>query len=625
MKSKRIELRFPVKGLNESAAAVSQPGGQAFATAKCSNVVGFDPETGRNRGASRCGTRKYCSGRIAGAAAGQCLVHTVTNVQVTTRVTGSSSSPSRDVRLLGNGRVRSLGPNTTTETTERETTLIGVANGTVAKITPQGIVSVESGTACLSPTEKTIAAEPFFGRVFFCDGTNYKYYEVASNEIVEWQSTTGGEMPSQSALAQTITNASNAEPIVIATSDSHGYANGDTVVIEGVSGNTAANGRWQIANITADTFELVSSVGNGSYVSGGTATRISGSRCSLMAVWGGRIVMSGLKTDPYNVFMSAVGDPFDWDYSPAVQTVQQAVAGNVTSGYGKNPDIVTALIPYTDDVLLIGGTHSIRRQLGNPAEGGISASVTDITGIARGSAWCQSPEGIIYFFGSRGGVYKIEPMNGIPSRLTALTIDERLNAVDLSTTTVTLKWDDIAIAVRVYLTPNDGSATTNYVWDVRNEAWWPFEYANSLHNPLAVHVLHGDAVNDRVILEYGQDGYVRVLDYSTASDDGAPINSFVFIGPFSSMLFTEIACVLADNSNSVTWEIVSESNTEKALTGRTVSSGKFHKGKNNNNWPRAYIEEGFLVLKSTGHWSLERLEATVEPASETLTRSMRRR
>jgi hypothetical protein len=65
-----------------------------------------------------------------------------------------------------------------------------------------------------------------------------------------------------------ITAASNATPIVI-TSNSHGFSNGQLVVVTGVGGNTNANGVWVIANVATNTFELQGSVGNGAYTSGG--------------------------------------------------------------------------------------------------------------------------------------------------------------------------------------------------------------------------------------------------------------------------------------------------------------------------------------------------------------------
>ncbi len=65
-----------------------------------------------------------------------------------------------------------------------------------------------------------------------------------------------------------ITAASNATPIVV-TSAAHGLSNGDSVVVMNVEGNLAANGGWEVANVTANTFELVGSVGSAAYLAGG--------------------------------------------------------------------------------------------------------------------------------------------------------------------------------------------------------------------------------------------------------------------------------------------------------------------------------------------------------------------
>ncbi len=70
---------------------------------------------------------------------------------------------------------------------------------------------------------------------------------------------------------KTITGATNASPIVI-TATAHGYATGDRLIISGVGGNTAANGVFTITNVSANTFSLNGSTGNGAYTSGGIAT-----------------------------------------------------------------------------------------------------------------------------------------------------------------------------------------------------------------------------------------------------------------------------------------------------------------------------------------------------------------
>lgn len=71
-----------------------------------------------------------------------------------------------------------------------------------------------------------------------------------------------------------VTAATNATPIVV-TATAHGFTNGDAVTIGGVTGNTNANGKFRIANVAANTFELTNYdtganiAGNGAF--GGTA------------------------------------------------------------------------------------------------------------------------------------------------------------------------------------------------------------------------------------------------------------------------------------------------------------------------------------------------------------------
>ena len=70
-------------------------------------------------------------------------------------------------------------------------------------------------------------------------------------------------------LSGNITDATDAVPIVI-TSAAHGLTTGNTVFIDLLSGNTNANGSWLITVLTANTFSLDNSEGNGDYRGGGT-------------------------------------------------------------------------------------------------------------------------------------------------------------------------------------------------------------------------------------------------------------------------------------------------------------------------------------------------------------------
>lgn len=99
------------------------------------------------------------------------------------------------------------------------------------------------------------------------------YSNVSGTAVLYMQlNNAGGE------ASKSVSGATNATPIVITTSAAHGYASGDEVVIAGVGGNTAANGRWKITVTSSTQFSLQTFAGdnvagNGAYTSGGTSVR----------------------------------------------------------------------------------------------------------------------------------------------------------------------------------------------------------------------------------------------------------------------------------------------------------------------------------------------------------------
>lgn len=85
-----------------------------------------------------------------------------------------------------------------------------------------------------------------------------------------------GNKSNQTITEKTITNCTNATPIVCTTSANHNYSSGDVVSIKGVYGNLAANGVWPITVTGATTFSLANSIGLAAWTSGGTVTNSRG-------------------------------------------------------------------------------------------------------------------------------------------------------------------------------------------------------------------------------------------------------------------------------------------------------------------------------------------------------------
>lgn len=89
-----------------------------------------------------------------------------------------------------------------------------------------------------------------------------------------------------------VVDATNAAPIVITTSFPHGYRTGNGVTVQGVTGNTAANGSFTITITGPTTFQLDGSAGNGAFLAGGSVAALVGSspNTNPIALLGGPLV-----------------------------------------------------------------------------------------------------------------------------------------------------------------------------------------------------------------------------------------------------------------------------------------------------------------------------------------------
>lgn len=361
-------------------------------------------------------------------------------------------------------------------------------------------------------------------------------------------------------------------------------------------------------------------------VTGGSFPKNGTDYPRLITTWRGRVVVSGIKSDPHNWFMSCTDSAFDWDYAPDVPTNTQAVAGN-NSEAGKIGDVVNAIIPINDDLLIFGGDHTLWRLSGDPLFGGQVDNVSQATGIAWGRAWCIDPAGTVYFFGSRGGVYRMAG-GSRPERMTAGRLDESLATLDMSTTLARLAWNDREQGVHVFLTQVDGSASTHYFYDARMDAWWKDVFATANHNPRTVHVFDGDAPGDRAILLGTENGYINKWDISADDDDGAAIDSYVMFGPFSKpavdLQLTEIQATLGVGSDDVTLSVHPGDSAEAAKAASARFSVDISAGRNRAIRYRSTGASQYIKLRNNTldeEWAFESMAAYFRETGRTRHRS----
>lgn len=94
--------------------------------------------------------------------------------------------------------------------------------------------------------------------------------------------------------------ATNATPIVV-TDTAHGYTLNDIITIASYTGNTGANGIWQISPVTTNTYTLLGSVGNGSSGGSPTSQRLNGAGDTALVTDSGVARVAGTQTTPGSV------------------------------------------------------------------------------------------------------------------------------------------------------------------------------------------------------------------------------------------------------------------------------------------------------------------------------------
>jgi hypothetical protein len=342
----------------------------------------------------------------------------------------------------------------------------------------------------------------------------------------------------------------------------------------------------------------------------------AGNTPRLICTWRGRIVLSGLLFDPQNWFMSAATDPTNFDYAPFAITPTQAIAGN-NAPLGVVGDVITTLIPYTDDVLIFGGDHTIYMLNGDPMSGGQIDLVSNSIGMAWGLPWTMDPYGNIYFVSNKCGIYTFVPGQQ-PQRISQ-QVEQLLQDLDTGNTTIRMFWNDRFQGLHVFLSATDqpGDLGANHLfYELRTGAWWQWQFGDGNLDPLCGVLFDGNTPGDRAVLIGSWDGYVRAVDPTATDDDGIEIDSSVLIGPLSTqnmddMLLKDLQGILGETSGDVTYSILVGTTAEEALASTPVDSGTWTAGRNASSLTRWAGHAVYVELSSTNPWAMEQIRARV--------------
>lgn len=339
----------------------------------------------------------------------------------------------------------------------------------------------------------------------------------------------------------------------------------------------------------------------------------NGNGSQLICTWRGRTVLVIAR----NFYMSKQLDPFNWDYAPSTTTQQQAFAGNsdLAGGLG---NLITCLIPFSDDTMIFGCDHAIYQLSGDPMANGTMDRICEGLGIAFGRPFAFDPQGVLYFFGSDCVIYKMSA-GSIPVPISA-QIRHRLKNIDLNKVRVRMAWDMACDGLGVWVSPLDRTATaTHFFWERRVEGWQPEQYGDVDLNPMAVFAYDGDLPEDRRIFLGGADGFVRRVALDGGDDAGVTIESWVLLGPIKTaqwddILLQTLQATLTEDSGKVRYDVYwgthAEEAEKKAIAGPSKINGTWKAGRNRVS---PIDREGFafyVKLSSSDYWALERITQT---------------
>lgn len=251
----------------------------------------------------------------------------------------------------------------------------------------------------------------------------------------------------------------------------------------------------------------------------------------IAAVYRGRLVLANTQAAPQNFVCSRVGVPTDFDYSqddPAA-----AFAGNAAEN-GQIGEPITALIPFSDDMMGIGGDHNLWMMRGDPAADGAIDNISDQIGVLGPRAWCRAPSGLVYFVGT-GGFYKWDA-NGKPESVADTKFNQFFADINRAENIVQCIWDRDRRGAFIFVTSIVTGESTHIWYDERTGGtFWPQQYPDRF-GPISSLVYDGDGPEDRRLILGTRDGHLlQWRDNSRTDNDGdlvTAITAYVVLGPF---------------------------------------------------------------------------------------------
>ena len=602
-KSKRavIDLRFPILGLDAKSSYRQRA---PYSTPGVLNVWPVDPLENRERGGSRPGLTKAYAEQLGSG-------NPVRMLRAISTINVSTGAVTKHLMASANGIVY----------LEESGSLV-VFEGNLTAEDESDLLTETGDEITLETSAQTLASD----RLIETAVLNQKVYFADNADRVDYGidgTISGTTLDDVAAQDWTSLGIDILSDIVELTANT------------GV--DTITDGIYYISSVSAGSIELTSSPGSGSCtytIRRGVKVASPAAKsfellvatsgqvphgCPLLCRYRNRLMFAGHPSFPHLWYMSRQGTPTDYSYGDDVADIGRAMYGS-SSGASPTSEPITALIPRQDSYVLLGGDTNIWIIRGDPAAGGEMYTLSETIGVLDASSWCEGPTGEVFIL-SRDGLYVIPAgAETVPESVSRERLPTALRDIDVDANEVMLVYDVYNRGILIVVTPTADVAPTIYWLSLQTKSFWQLT-TTAGHRPHAVISQPGDSNNNTRILWGSDDGYVRYLDDATKNDDGTAFTNYVVYGPIRlakagniAGMVVEITGVLDENSDAVTWKVVTADTAEGAVTAtRTAATGTWSAGRNSTVYPR--VRGGYFCLTLTGQaslrWAVEEIQVVV--------------
>ena len=381
------------------------------------------------------------------------------------------------------------------------------------------------------------------------------------------------------------------------------------------------------------TARITAEDGDASTFPGGDTLASDSSYPTLVSKFLSRLVLSGKRDEPNNWWMSGTGDPYSWDTGADGIVEDSPIAGN-SSRLAEIGDPIRAIFPLHDTKFVFGCSDSIYMLTDDPQSDAVQfLTLSQDIGIVGCNAYCFGVNKSLYFFG-QDGLYRLAPNENNVTNYNKISLgrfDREFQSVDHSGNFVSLIYDHTLFGVHILLCPSESpiAPTQHYFYDERNDAFWKMEYPEEA-TPASALYRNSSNLDERGILFGTHQGDIWGFNTSAVDDNGTPIESHVWLGPFALGTVTEVkltrmASVLDKDSSVLSYGVYVADTIEEAKISEAVLTNTWGAGRNEWRYDRARGAGIFVKVYQSGlsdkPWALESITATLAVAGQARIRS----